>query len=46
MIKMDSEGSPFKMSSEYKNIKEESVPDSLFELPAGYAKISIPGLKK
>lgn len=46
MIKMDSEGSPFKMSTEFKNIKEESVPDSLFELPAGYTKISIPGLKK
>jgi len=46
MIKIDSKGSPFKMSSEYKNIKEESVPDSLFELPAGYTKISKPGLKK
>ena len=27
---------------EYKNIKEGSVPDSLFELPAGYEKISMP----
>lgn len=44
-IKMESEGSPFKMSSEYKNIKEGSVPDFLFELPAGYTKTVIPGRK-
>lgn len=29
---------------EYKNIKEGSVPDSLFELPAGYEKMSMPVL--
>jgi hypothetical protein len=45
LIKMESEGSPLKMSTEYKNIKEESVPDSVFEVPAGYTKTVIPGLK-
>jgi hypothetical protein len=33
------------MSREYKNIKEESVPDSLFDLPAGFTKVALPALK-
>ncbi len=40
-IKMETQGSPAKMSSEFKNIKEEPVPDSLFELPSGYTRISL-----
>jgi hypothetical protein len=31
-------------STEYKNIKMGSQPDSLFELPAGYEKMAMPGL--
>jgi outer membrane lipoprotein-sorting protein len=31
-------------STEYKNIKKGSQPDSLFELPAGYEKMAMPGL--
>ncbi len=45
VIKMESEGSRFKSSREYTNIKEESVPDSVFDLPPEYTKISLPGLK-
>jgi hypothetical protein len=30
------------VTMEYKNIKEDSIPDSLFELPAGYEKMSMP----
>jgi hypothetical protein len=42
---MESEGSRFKSSREYTNIKEESVPDSVFDVPPEYTKISLPGLK-
>jgi outer membrane lipoprotein-sorting protein len=42
-------GMPLKMTSadgsfsmEYKNIKEGNVPDSVFEVPAGYQKMSMP----
>jgi outer membrane lipoprotein-sorting protein len=46
MIKMASEGSTvFKMATEMRNIKEQPVPDSLFELPAGYTKVEEPGFK-
>jgi hypothetical protein len=31
-------------SMEYKDIKLGSQPDSLFELPAGYQKMSIPSM--
>jgi len=30
------------VTMEYKNIKEGPIPDSLFELPAGYEKMSMP----
>jgi outer membrane lipoprotein-sorting protein len=30
--------------SEYRNIQEEKVPDSLFELPKGYEKMEMPGM--
>ncbi|MEN6437531.1 MAG: DUF4412 domain-containing protein [Syntrophobacter sp.] len=30
------------VTMEYKNIKEGSVPDTLFDLPAGYQKMSMP----
>jgi Domain of unknown function (DUF4412) len=30
------------VTMEYKNIKDGSVPDSLFELPSGYEKMSMP----
>lgn len=42
-IKMESEGSPYKMVTEYKNIKEGPIADSIFDLPAGYTKINLPG---
>ncbi len=31
--------------TEYKNIQEKSIADSLFEIPAGYAKMSMPGMR-
>ena len=39
-IKMTSPDDSFSM--EYQNIKEGGVPDSLFEIPAGYQKMTIP----
>ncbi|NLI33315.1 MAG: DUF4412 domain-containing protein [Deltaproteobacteria bacterium] len=33
----------YSMKSELTNIKTQSLPDSLFELPAGYTKMNIPG---
>jgi hypothetical protein len=30
------------MSVEYKNIQEKKISDSLFNLPAGYQKMSMP----
>lgn len=30
------------VTMEYRNIKEGSVPDSLFELPSGYEKMTMP----
>lgn len=34
------------MLIEYKNIKEKKLPDSLFEIPPGYKKMSLPGMPK
>ena len=33
------------MLTEYKNIKEGKVADALFEVPGGYAKMSMPGMR-
>ena len=44
-IKTESQGSAYKVLTEYKNIREGAVSDSLFELPGGYAKITVPGMK-
>lgn len=40
VIKTQSEGT-YKTLTEYKSIKEEAVPDSTFELPAGYRKVDL-----
>lgn len=32
------------MTTEYKNIKEGGVPDSLFKIPAGYTKMNMPSM--
>jgi outer membrane lipoprotein-sorting protein len=34
------------MLIEYKNIRERKLPNSLFEIPPGYTKISIPGMPR
>jgi hypothetical protein len=41
-IKTESEGTGGHMIIEYQDIKEEKLPDSLFEVPAGYQKMSMP----
>ncbi|MFH1935104.1 MAG: DUF4412 domain-containing protein [Pseudomonadota bacterium] len=41
-IKTEMEGSSGPMSMEYKNIQEKKLPDSLFKIPAGYQKMSMP----
>jgi hypothetical protein len=43
-IKTEMEGSSGPMSMEYKNIQEKELPDSLFEIPAGYQKMSMPSM--
>ena len=45
-IKMIVEGQRGRMVREIKNIKETSVSNSLFAVPAGYQKMSLPGLPK
>jgi len=47
-IKTKTKGQPggMDMLIEYKNIKEKRLPDSLFEIPPGYTKMSIPGMPK
>ena len=45
-IKTEMEGSSGPMSMEYKNIQEKKIPDSLFNLPAGYKKLSMPMMPK
>jgi negative regulator of sigma E activity len=42
-IKMEHKGQAGEMSMEYRNIKEGSVSDSLFDLPKGYEKMEMPG---
>ena len=43
-IKTEMEGSSGPMSMEYKNIQEKKIADSLFTLPAGYKKMSMPAM--
>jgi outer membrane lipoprotein-sorting protein len=43
-IKIVYHGPEGEMLTEYKNIKEGRVSDSLFKVPAGYQKMAIPGL--
>lgn len=43
-IKMEMEGPSGHMTSEYKNIKEEKLSSSLFEIPADYQKMPMPGM--
>ena len=43
-IKTEMEGSSGPMSMEYKNIQEKKISDSLFNLPAGYQKMSMPAM--
>ena len=43
-IKTEMEGSSGPMSMEYKNIQEKKLPESLFEIPAGYQKMSMPSM--
>ena len=45
-IKMEMEGPSASMSMEYKNIQEKKLPDSLFKIPAGYQKMSMPMMPK
>lgn len=45
-VKMEMDGPSGQLTTEYKNIKEKSLPDSLFEVPEGYQKMSIPGMMK
>jgi negative regulator of sigma E activity len=41
-IKIQSQGSSGSMSMEYRNIQEKTVPASLFNIPAGFKKMSMP----
>ncbi|MBW2174325.1 MAG: DUF4412 domain-containing protein [Deltaproteobacteria bacterium] len=43
-IKMDMQGSSGNMTTEYKNISEKSPSNALFEIPAGYQKMGMPGM--
>ncbi len=44
-IKFEMKGaSGFTVLTQYKNIKEQKLPDSLFEIPADYKKMSMPGM--
>ena len=45
-IKTEMKSSSGPMIMEYKNIQEKKVPDSLFNLPAGYKKMSMPSMPK
>lgn len=44
-VKIESKSEYGTVLSEYKNIKVGSVPDDLFEIPAGYQKMSMPGMQ-
>lgn len=41
-VKMEMDGPSGHMITEYKNIQEKSVSDSLFQIPSGYQKMSMP----
>jgi outer membrane lipoprotein-sorting protein len=43
-IKMKLDGPGYSITNEYRNIKEESLADSLFEMPPDYKKISMPSM--
>ena len=43
-IKTEMEGSSGPMSMEYKNIQEKKLPESLFKIPDGYQKMSMPSM--
>jgi len=43
-IRIEHKSPRFSMLIEYKNIKEGKVADSIFEIPKGYRKVSVPGL--
>jgi hypothetical protein len=43
-IKIVQQSPSGKIILEYRNIKVETVPDSMFEVPAGYVKMEIPGM--
>jgi outer membrane lipoprotein-sorting protein len=45
-IKTEMKSSSGPMSMEYKNIQEKKLPDSLFKIPAGYQKMSMPMMPK
>jgi outer membrane lipoprotein-sorting protein len=45
-IKMIHKGRQGEIRTEYKNIKEGGVPDSVFQIPAGYSKMDMPGFGK
>lgn len=41
-IKMQTQGTSGSMSMEYRNIQEKTVPGSLFNIPGGFQKMSMP----
>jgi outer membrane lipoprotein-sorting protein len=41
-IKTEYKAAAYHMLTEYKNIKEEGIPNSLFEIPSGYQKMQLP----
>ncbi len=43
-IKMEMQGPSGHMTTEYKNISEKSPSNALFEIPAGYQKMGMPGM--
>ena len=45
-IKTEMKSSSGPIIMEYKNIQEKKVPDSLFKIPAGYQKMSMPMMPK
>ena len=45
-IKTEMKSSSGPMSMEYKNIQEKEIPDSLFKIPSGYQKMSMPMMPK
>ena len=41
-VKMEMDGPSGHMVMEYRNIQEKTIPDSLFNIPSGYQKMSMP----